>query len=95
MVEDYSQHEEEPVSVTWQRLVQGLLGALVLIGTGFMLPPTHFEFDLAIRGDTTPRFVGGDAEKATHWRVCALSSSPNCAGAVAARRTDWSIVNMN
>jgi 4'-phosphopantetheinyl transferase len=68
---------------------------LKALGTGFMLPPTHFEFDLAIRGDTTPRFVGGDAEEATHWRVCALSSSPNCAGAVAARRTDWSIVNMN
>jgi 4'-phosphopantetheinyl transferase len=68
---------------------------LKALGTGFILPPTHFEFDLSIRGDTTPRFVGGEAEEARHWRICALSSSPTCAGAVAARRTDWSIVEMN
>ena len=68
---------------------------LKALGTGFILPPTHFEFDLSIRGDTTPRFVGGEAEEASHWRICALSSSPTCAGAVAARRTDWSIVDMN
>jgi hypothetical protein len=29
---------------------------LKALGTGFILPPTHFEFDLSIRGDTTPRF---------------------------------------
>ena len=68
---------------------------LKALGTGFILPPTHFEFDLSIHGDTTPRFVGGEAEEARHWRICALSSSPTCAGAVAARRTDWSIVEMN
>ena len=68
---------------------------LKALGTGFILPPAHFEFDLSIRGDTTPRFVGGEAEEATHWRICTLSSSPTCAGAVAARRTDWSIVEMN
>ena len=68
---------------------------LKALGTGFILPPAHFEFDLSIRGDTTPRFVGGEAEESTHWRICALSSSPTCAGAVAARRTDWSIVEMN
>jgi 4'-phosphopantetheinyl transferase len=68
---------------------------LKALGTGFTLPPAHFEFDLSIRGDTTPRFVGGEAEEATHWRICALSSSPTCAGAVAARRTDWSMVKMN
>lgn len=68
---------------------------LKALGTGFTLPPAHFEFDLSIRGDTTPRFVGGEAEESTHWRICALSSNPTCAGAVAARRTDWSIVEMN
>ena len=68
---------------------------LKALGTGFTLPPAHFEFDLSIRGDTTPRFVGGEAEEATHWRICALSSGPTCAGAVAARRADWSIVRMN
>ncbi|CAE6724039.1 4'-phosphopantetheinyl transferase family protein [Paraburkholderia aspalathi] len=68
---------------------------LKALGTGFILPPAHFEFDLSIRGDTMPRFVGGEAEEATHWRICTLSSSPTCAGAVAARRTDWSIVEMN
>jgi len=72
---------------------------LKALGTGFILPPTHFEFDLSIRGDTTPRLVGGEAQEAWHWRICALSSSPTststCAGAVAARRMDWSIVEMN
>jgi 4'-phosphopantetheinyl transferase len=68
---------------------------LKALGTGFILPPTHFEFDLSIRGDTTPSFVGGEAEEARHWRICALSSNPTCAGAVAARRTDWSIVEMS
>jgi 4'-phosphopantetheinyl transferase len=68
---------------------------LKALGTGFTLPPTHFEFDLSIRGDTTPSFVGGDAQEATHWRIGALSSDPDCAGAVAARHTDWSIVKMN
>ncbi|QYD70513.1 4'-phosphopantetheinyl transferase superfamily protein [Paraburkholderia edwinii] len=68
---------------------------LKALGTGFTLPPDHFEFDLSIRGDTTPRFVGGEAGEAAHWRIGALSLSPTCAGAVAARRTDWSIVRMN
>ena len=68
---------------------------LKALGTGFTLPPAHFEFDLSIRGDTTPRFVGGEAEEAKHWRICALPSRPTCAGAVAARRTDWSIIEMN
>ena len=68
---------------------------LKALGTGFILPPTHFEFDLSIRGDTMPRFVDGEAEEARHWRICTLSPSPTCAGAVAARRTDWSIVEMN
>ncbi|WP_231949975.1 4'-phosphopantetheinyl transferase family protein [Paraburkholderia caribensis] len=68
---------------------------LKALGTGFILPPTHFEFDLSVHGDTTPRLVGGEAEEATHWRICALSSRPGCAGAVAARRTNWSIVKMN
>ena len=68
---------------------------LKALGTGFILPPTHFEFDLSIHGDTAPRFVGGETEEATHWRICALSSSPTRAGAVAARHTNWSIVKMN
>jgi len=68
---------------------------LKALGTGFVLPPAHFEFELSARGDTTPRFVGGNAQEARHWRVRALSSSPTCAGMVAARRTDWSIVEMN
>jgi 4'-phosphopantetheinyl transferase len=68
---------------------------LKALGTGFTLPPDQFEFDLSIRGDTTPRFVGGAAEEAAHWRIRALSSSATCAGAVAARRADWSIVEMN
>lgn len=67
---------------------------LKALGTGFMLPPDHFEFDLSVRGDTTPRFVGGDAKEAAHWRVRALPSSPIRAGAVAARRMDWSIIEM-
>ena len=76
---------------TWARKE----ACLKALGTGFILPPTHFEFDLSIRGDTTPHLVGGDAEEAAHWRVRDLSPSANCAGAVAARRTDWSIVRMN
>lgn len=68
---------------------------LKALGTGFTLPPTHFEFDLSIRGDTTPRLVGGEAPEAAHWRIRALSFSPNCAGVVAARRADWLIVKMN
>jgi len=76
---------------SWARKEAGLKA----LGTGFILPPTHFEFDLSIHGDTTPRFVGGDAEEAAHWRICALPFNPTCAGAVAARRTDWSIVEMN
>jgi 4'-phosphopantetheinyl transferase len=67
---------------------------LKALGTGFILPPIHFEFDLSIRGDTTPRFVGGEAHEAAQWRVRALSCGPACAGAVAARCTDWSIVEM-
>jgi 4'-phosphopantetheinyl transferase len=76
---------------TWARKE----ACLKALGTGFTLPPEHFEFDLSIRGDTTPRFVGGKAEEAMHWRICALSSSPTCAGAVAARRRGWSILKMN
>src|SRR5205807_7899455 len=30
------QPEEEPVSTAWQRLVQGVLGVFLLMGTGFM-----------------------------------------------------------
>src|SRR3989454_12740780 len=33
---DNIQPEEEPVSTAWQRLVQGVLGVFLLIGTGFM-----------------------------------------------------------
>src|ERR1700747_2420566 len=36
MVENYNPSEEEPVSETWQRMLQGVLGVLLLIGTGFM-----------------------------------------------------------
>jgi 4'-phosphopantetheinyl transferase len=68
---------------------------LKALGTGFVLPPTWFEFDLSIRGDTTPRFVDGDAQEAAHWRIRALPSGPARAGAVAARHADWSIVHMN
>ncbi|MEM5369540.1 4'-phosphopantetheinyl transferase superfamily protein [Paraburkholderia azotifigens] len=67
---------------------------LKALGTGFMLPPTHFEFDLSVPGDTAPRLVGGDAREAAHWRIRSLSSVTGCAGAVAARRTDWTIVEM-
>lgn len=76
---------------TWARKEAGLKA----LGTGFILPPDHFEFDLSVHGDTTPRFVGGDAQEATHWRIRALPANPVCAGAVAARRPDWSIVEMN
>jgi len=68
---------------------------LKALGTGFTLPPTHFEFDLSMRGDTTPGLVGGDAREASQWRVRALSCGPACAGVVAARHADWSIVKMN
>jgi 4'-phosphopantetheinyl transferase len=68
---------------------------LKALGTGFMLPPTHFEFDLCIRGDTTPRFVGGDAQEAAHWQVRAITANAARACAVAARRIGWSIVVMN
>jgi 4'-phosphopantetheinyl transferase len=68
---------------------------LKALGTGFILPPTHFEFDLALHGDTTPHRVGGAAEEAAHWRVRSLPCCPACVGAVAARRADWSIVNMH
>ncbi|WP_109478411.1 4'-phosphopantetheinyl transferase superfamily protein [Paraburkholderia sp. C35] len=67
---------------------------LKALGTGFILPPTHFEFDVSVHGDTTPRVVGGDVQEAAHWRVRTLSSVAGCAGAVAARRTDLSIVEM-
>jgi 4'-phosphopantetheinyl transferase len=76
---------------TWARKE----ACLKALGTGFILPPEHFEFDLSSHGDTTPRFVGGEAQEAAHWRVRALRSSPACAAAVAARHTDWSIVEMN
>src|SRR5438552_18982385 len=33
---DNFQPEEEPVCTAWQRLVQGVLGVFLLIGTGFM-----------------------------------------------------------
>ncbi|WP_213297315.1 4'-phosphopantetheinyl transferase family protein [Paraburkholderia sacchari] len=68
---------------------------LKALGTGFILPASHFEFDLASRGDTTPRLVGGKALEATHWRIRTLPVSPACVGAVAARRTGWSILKMN
>jgi len=68
---------------------------LKALGTGFILPPTHFEFDLHVHGDTAPRLVGGDAHEAAHWRILALSGVPGCACAVAARRMDWSIVEMH
>ncbi|MEM5341660.1 4'-phosphopantetheinyl transferase family protein [Paraburkholderia azotifigens] len=68
---------------------------LKALGTGFMIAPTHFEFDLSVRGDTTPRRVGGDPAEAAHWGVRDLSPSAVCAGAVAARRTGWTIVRMN
>jgi 4'-phosphopantetheinyl transferase len=76
---------------TWARKE----ACLKALGTGFILPPEHFEFDLAVHGDTTPRFVGGEAQEAAHWRVRALTSGRTCAGAVAARRAEWSIVEMN
>lgn len=67
---------------------------LKALGTGFARPPTHFEFDLTIPGDTAPRFVGGDAEEARHWRIRALSAGPSRAGSVAARCLDWSVVEV-
>lgn len=76
---------------TWARKE----ACLKALGTGFILPPEHFEFDLSVHGDTTPRFVGGAAEEASHWRILALSPSPTCAGAVAARQTGWSVIEMN
>jgi 4'-phosphopantetheinyl transferase len=75
---------------TWARKE----ACLKALGTGFILPPVHFEFDLASHGDTTPLFVGGDAQEAAHWRIRALSAGAGCAGAVAARCIDWSIVEM-
>jgi len=74
----------------WARKEAGLKA----LGTGFILPPIHFEFDVSIRGDTTPLFVGGEVQEAAQWRVRALSFGPDCAGAVAARCTNWSIVEM-
>lgn len=76
---------------TWARKE----ACLKALGTGFILPPDHFEFDLAISGDTTPCRVGGDEQEAAHWRVHALADLPDCAGAVAARHTGWSPVFMN
>ncbi|WP_321814275.1 MULTISPECIES: 4'-phosphopantetheinyl transferase family protein [unclassified Paraburkholderia] len=76
---------------TWARKE----ACLKALGTGFVLPPDHFEFDLSLRGDTTPRYVAGDANEATHWRVRALTTIANCAGAVAARDATWSLVFKN
>ncbi|WP_321934193.1 4'-phosphopantetheinyl transferase family protein [Paraburkholderia sp. J8-2] len=76
---------------TWARKE----ASLKALGTGFILPPEHFEFDLSDHGDTMPRFVGGAADEASHWRVRALSPGPACAGAVAARQTGWSVIHMN
>lgn len=76
---------------TWARKEAGLKA----LGTGFMLPPEHFEFDLSIHGDTAPRYVGGEACEAAQWRIRALPFHAARAGAVAARRTGWSIVGMN
>ncbi|WP_321783572.1 4'-phosphopantetheinyl transferase family protein [Paraburkholderia sp. J94] len=80
---------------TWARKE----ACLKALGTGFILPPDHFEFDLAVRGDTTPCCVGGDAHEAAHWRIQTLQNGmqdrPDCAGAVAARHADWSLVFMN
>ncbi|SDB82176.1 4'-phosphopantetheinyl transferase [Paraburkholderia lycopersici] len=84
--------ERQPVFFeTWARKE----ACLKALGTGFIRPPTYFEFDLSIHGDTTPLFVGGETREAAQWRVRALSSGEACAGAVAARRADWSIVEMN
>lgn len=76
---------------TWARKE----ASLKALGTGFTLPPEHFEFDLSVHGDTTPRFVGGEAAEASHWRIRTLSPGPTRAGAVAARHSGWSIVDMN
>lgn len=76
---------------TWARKE----ACLKALGTGFILPPDHFEFDLSEHGDATPRYVAGDASEAAHWRVRALPGMPDCAGAVAARHADWSLVLMN
>lgn len=76
---------------TWARKE----ACLKALGTGFVLPPDHFEFDLSLRGDTTPRYVAGDANEAAHWRVRALTTIAGCAGAVAARHAAWSLVIKN
>lgn len=76
---------------TWARKE----ACLKALGTGFILPPEHFEFDLSVHGDTTPRFVGGEAQEASHWCIRSLSPSATCAGAVAARHHGWSIIEMN
>ncbi|WP_322030650.1 4'-phosphopantetheinyl transferase family protein [Paraburkholderia sp. J76] len=76
---------------TWARKE----ASLKALGTGFVLPAEHFEFDLSIHGDTTPCLVGGEATEASRWRIRALPPGAPCAGAVAARRTGWSIVHMN
>jgi 4'-phosphopantetheinyl transferase len=76
---------------TWARKE----ACLKALGTGFVLPPEHFEFDLSLRGDTTPRYVAGDANEAAHWRVRALTTLENFAGAVAARQAAWSLIIKN
>ncbi|MBB3257990.1 4'-phosphopantetheinyl transferase [Paraburkholderia bannensis] len=76
---------------TWARKE----ACLKALGTGFILPPDHFEFDLSTRGDTTPSHVAGDAIEAAHWRIRALTGASDWAGAVAARHAQWSLVVMN
>lgn len=76
---------------TWARKE----ASLKALGTGFILPPEHFEFDLSVHGDTTPRCVGGKTQEASHWSIRALPAGATCAGAVAARHTGWSIVHMH
>lgn len=84
--------ERQPVFIeNWARKE----ACLKALGTGFILPPTWFEFDLRVSGDTTPCFVGSDAEEASHWHVRDFSPGPTCAGVVAARRANWSIIEMN
>jgi len=34
--QQHPQHQEEPVSIEWSRLMQGILGVALLVGTGFM-----------------------------------------------------------
>jgi 4'-phosphopantetheinyl transferase len=67
---------------------------LKALGTGLLMPPEHFEFELNCAQTSAPLRVGGDPIEARQWQVLSFAVSGGCAGAVAARQTGWALVPM-